>query len=138
MRCGIARAEQRDPRSAGFGRYREAPQLLVARLAKPGEQRVAAAAAQNLLGGPQRVAPAWGIDHRQLSEIDASRGKRWSVGQMRRSKPHHALAGPRQRRQGRQDELQLAGPGARAEDLGQRAGGPAPARQLSIQDIITT
>ena len=63
---------------------------------------------QHLLGRPQSVTPASSVHERELGEVDAGRSQRRRIRQMRRSKPHHALAGPRKRRQCGQDELELA------------------------------
>jgi hypothetical protein len=46
------RTEKRDPRRARLGRYGKAAQLVIADTVEPTEQRVAAACAQDLFGGP--------------------------------------------------------------------------------------
>ena len=56
---------------------------------------------------------------------------------MGRGKPCHALAGPGQGGQGRQSELQLADAFLAAQDLGQRAGGPAAAGEFLIKHLVT-
>ncbi len=135
VRCH-ARAKQRHERLAAFGGDREPAQLGVANVAEPNEQRVTGARAQHLLGGPQRIAPSGRAHHRQVLERDACGGKRRRVRQVRRCKPDDAppCAGERGKR--RQHELQLADAFVQAEDLGERAGGPAAARQLAIERAV--
>jgi len=129
----FAGAKQGHPGAARLGGERQAPQLLVARVWKPREQRMAAARTQHLLGSPQRIAPPGRAHQRELGEIDACGRQRRRVRQVRRRKPYDALARPGERRQRRQNELQLADAFAVAEDLAQRAGRPAAARQLAVK-----
>ena len=95
--------------------------MLVARLGKPGKQRVAAAGPQGLLRRPQRIAPAGSAHQREMRQIDAGGGERRCIRQIRRREPDHPLPGARQAREGRHQQAQLAdAPGAH-QQFGQRA-----------------
>ncbi len=118
---------------ARLGGDREAPQLLVARIAQPREQRMAASGAQRLLGGPQRIAPARRAHHRQMREIDSRGSKRRRVRQVRRRQPYDALARRGQAGERWQQQSKLADALAATQDLGERARGPSAAGKLRIQ-----
>ena len=94
---------------------------------------MAAAGAQNLLRGPQRIAPARRVHHGELGKVHAGGDKRGRIKQMRRRKPCHALADPRQGSHGRQNELELAYSFLAAQDLGERPARPAPAWKFCIE-----
>ena len=89
---GLRRTKQRHPGAARFGGHRQAPQLLVARIGKPGDERVAARGTQNLLRRPESIAPhssariaaPGSVHHDEPGEIDprARQGRR--VRQVRR------------------------------------------------------
>ena len=119
---------------AGGGGHREAPQLRVAGDGQPCQQRTAAARAQHLLGRPQGVAPARGADHDELREVDPGGSERRRIRQVGRRDPGHAPALPGQRRERRQDELQLADPLALAQEFREPARWPSAAGQLAIQE----
>ena len=119
-----------------LGRHRKAAQVIVGGLAEPAEERMAASGAQRLLGGPEGIAPARRADDRQVLQIHPGGGERRGIRQVRRSQPDHALAGPRQGRQGRQDELQLADAFPAAQKLGQRPARPPAAGQLGIKNSM--
>ena len=131
--AAIQRPEERDPRRAAFGRDRQAPQMVVAWAADPGDEGVAASRAQHLLGGPQRIALSSRAHHRELREIDARGCQRRRIREVRRSKPDHALSGPCKRRQRRKDERELADALMRAKELGEHPGRPSSAGQGLIQ-----
>lgn len=82
---------ERDEGMAGFRSHCQAPQLAIAHLRQPGEQRVAAGGAQHLLGRPERIAASRGAHDNQMSQIDTGSRQSWGVRKMRRRKPHHAL-----------------------------------------------
>ncbi len=94
---------------------------------------MAAAGAQHLLRRPQRIPPPRGAHDGEMRKIDPPGRQRRGVRQMGRRKPDDALARPGERGKRRQQELQLADAFAPAEDLGQRPGGPAAARKLSVE-----
>ncbi len=68
-----------------------------------------------------------------MREVDAGSRKGRRIRKVRRREPDDALAGPRERCQGRHQELQLADAFALAEKLGQRARRPAAAGQFPVE-----
>ena len=96
---------------------------------------MAAAGAQGLLRGPQRIAPAGGTHHRELGEIDPRRRQRGRIGQMGRGQPYHPLASPRQGSQRGQKKRQLANALLAAQDLGQGPARPSPAGEFAIKGL---
>ena len=66
---------------------------------------MAALGAQHLLRRPQCITAPGRVHDGEVREIDSSGGERGRIRQMRRGKPDHALAGPRLRGHGGQDEL---------------------------------
>lgn len=112
----------------GAGGHRQAPQLQIAGAGQPGEQRVAVARAQHLLGRPQGIAPAWRTDHDKLRQIYPRGGERGCIRQVGRRKPGHALALPGQRRKRRQDQLQFPYPFTLAQELRKSACRPSTTR----------
>jgi len=134
---GLLRAEDQHAGPARLGRHRQPAQLLVAGLAKPGKQRAAGSRAQHLLRGPERVAPARRAHHGELREIDPGRRQRRRVRQVGRREPDDALAGAGKPRERRQRDLELTDAFLRTEDLGERSGRPAAARQLAVEGGVT-
>ena len=104
---------------------------------EPGEERVAAARAQHLLGGPQCMATSRGLHQRKLRKIDARRSERRRVRQVRGSEPEDALAGPGKRTKSRHEEPELAHAFAVGQELGERTGGPAAPGEFIIKRRIT-
>jgi len=96
---------------------------------------MAAAGAQGLLGGPQRIAPAGGTHHRKLGQVDPRRRQRGRIGQMGRGQPYHPLASPRQGPKRRQEERQLANALLAAQDLRQGPARPSPAGKFAIKGL---
>ena len=137
LACRRRRTEQGDEGAARLGRDRQPAQLLVPGMAKPGEQRMAGPGTQHLLRRPQRIAPARRAHHRQVREIDACGSEGGGIRQVRRREPYDALSRSGQGGQRGQHELQLADPFLQAEQLGKRAGRPAPAGQFPVKRRVT-
>ena len=133
----FARAEHGDEGAARLGGGSEALQLGVARAMEPDEQRSAACAAQHLLRRPECVAPTRRAHDGEMSQVDAGGCQRRCIRQMRRCKPDDALPRPRERRQRRHQDLQLADAPEVAEDFGQRSAGPATARKLRVERRVS-
>src|SRR4051812_23378318 len=104
---------------------------------EPREQRAAGSRAQHLLGCPKRVSPAWRAYHGKVSEVDAGRGKRRGIRQMRRREPDDALTGRGQRCERRHHDLQLADASKATENLGQRPARPTAAWELTIERAVS-
>lgn len=90
---GFGRTPQGDERAPALGGDGEAAQLRIARARQPGEQRMAARRAQDLLGGPERIAPAGSPDHREPGEVDPGCDERRRIRQVRGRKPCDPLSG---------------------------------------------
>ena len=88
---------------------------------------------QHLLRRPERIAPAGRMYHGEVGEIDAGRGERRRIRQVRRREPHHPLPRRGKPGEGGQHELELPDSFLQAEDFGQRAGRPAAARQIAVK-----
>lgn len=118
------------PRLGGDG---EAPQMRIAGVRQPGEQRMAAAGAQRLLRRPQGVAPAGGTHQGEMRQVDSRGGERRRIRQVRRREPDHPLAGAGQPRERGHEQAELADSSCRSQHLGQRPAGPAAAGDRGIE-----
>lgn len=116
-----------------FRGQRQAAQIGIACAAKPDEYRSTGACPQGLFRGPQGVQARRDAYDGEAGRLEARRGERGCVGQIRRGDPCDAMPGCGKRRQCRQDELKLADSFARIQDLGQSAARPAASGQFMIE-----
>lgn len=131
----LERAEQEHWPPSGVRGQLHAAQVLGARarLRQPGEQRPEAAALQRLLDGPQAIGGVRGLDDEQVVGIDAVRGQRRRVRDLRRTEQDDETALAREPPQQRHEQAQLADARLAADQLGEHAGGPAGAGQFGIE-----
>ena len=127
------RPEQGHEGAAGLRRHREPPQVRIAGIAQPCDERMAACRAQRLLGRPKRLAPPGRPHHRQMREVEARSGERRRVRQMRRRDPDDALAGGGKSGKRGHQQGELTDPLKAAKQLGQPFARPAAARQLAVK-----
>ena len=128
----LRRTKQHGEHGAVFGGQLQAAQLRIFNRAGPGEHRAAGFGAQRLFGRPQRFARRAGGDDDDAREIDAERGERRRVRQMRRRDPCEGAFLHGQRGQCRTQYAQFADAFMLRQDFGQRRGRPAAAGQFRV------
>ena len=133
---GAFRAEQKRQLGVGFRGQLQAPQAGEVDALRPGQHGAAAAAAQRLLAGPQRILLVARAHQQQAFEPQALRPQRAGVGYPGRVHQHYPQALAAQLRQGREQQAELAEAGIGGDDLADRAQRPAPARQARVQPRV--
>ena len=112
---------------------RESPQQALVARAEPRERGSALGRAQCLLVRPQLVGARAAADDHEPREIEPRGSERGRVGHVRRCDPDDVAAVRLQLRERGQHEPELADALAGEQDLGQRARGPAAARQHGVE-----
>jgi len=132
MRCRQGTKNCHESR-ARFRGKRKAAQFCIPRLREPCHEAPAACGAQRLLRSPERIPVTGRSHHCKVAEVNAGRRQPGRIGNMRRGKPHDALARAGKSRERRQEKLQFADAFCVGENLGEHARGPPSARQLGIE-----
>ena len=134
---GAFRTEQKRQLGIGFRGQLQAPHAGETDALRPGQHGAAAAAAQRLFAGPQRILLVARAHQQQAFEPQALRLQRTGVGYPGRVHQHHPLVLAAQLRQGREQQAELAEAGIGGDDLADRAQRPAPARQARVQPRVS-
>ncbi len=134
---GLAAGEVDAGSTAGFGGQLQPAQAALIDERGPADHGAASARGKRLFHGPQGIGAICAADDDEPGEIDAGRGERRCVGQMRRRHQRDPAILPRQARQRRHQQREFTDAGMRDQEFGERAAWPAAAGQQVVERSVS-